>query len=284
MTYCRNCGNQLEDGLAFCPKCGAKVPEQKKKKGGAGKVISFLAGMVLTAAIAAGMVAMGWMHIGKETPAAQGPGYDTSEEAAMAYAQYLKEGDMDGLLSTCATTSFATHENAQLHYETYKSYSTNFSPLPGGTSFRDHIIAGQQMNGFVDALRTAYIGLSVRDTEFEDEWAQKRMFTIEDDAARLTQVLSNGPDFTAMQIEGAIPLEQYVEIRAAFLKSRLKYQATIGAEDMQAQLIRFTLNGQSYILSLETARYDGRWYNVQPRIHGVNNLHIAPVEAWEQLT
>ena len=28
--FCSKCGNQLDEGVAFCPKCGAKVGETKE--------------------------------------------------------------------------------------------------------------------------------------------------------------------------------------------------------------------------------------------------------------
>ena len=32
MKYCKECGNKLKDGYAFCDKCGAKIEEEKKEK------------------------------------------------------------------------------------------------------------------------------------------------------------------------------------------------------------------------------------------------------------
>ena len=32
MAYCIRCGNKVEDGSRFCPKCGAEIPDQTEEK------------------------------------------------------------------------------------------------------------------------------------------------------------------------------------------------------------------------------------------------------------
>lgn len=32
MAYCIRCGNKVEDGSRFCPKCGAEIPDQTEQK------------------------------------------------------------------------------------------------------------------------------------------------------------------------------------------------------------------------------------------------------------
>lgn len=54
--YCQYCGKQIDDGSAFCPYCGRKLPRQpKKKRNGFGK-IAILIALVLVVAIAAMIV------------------------------------------------------------------------------------------------------------------------------------------------------------------------------------------------------------------------------------
>lgn len=70
--YCQNCGTQVEDGAAFCPKCGKKMEEtlekvavpmeekvQKKKKGGRLKYVLIAAGVFLAACIGLSMCGTG---------------------------------------------------------------------------------------------------------------------------------------------------------------------------------------------------------------------------------
>ena len=208
MAYCRNCGHPLDPSIKHCPKCGSANPEYAKpKKKGAGNLLFFLLGIVLSAGILAGVIAAGWLTIGntigkKENKASkvEGAGYNTPEEAVKAYAQYLKAGDLDGLLSTCAIESYASHLRAEIYYEMYSGFMAN-SSLPPGTDLRNRIDAEQQRESFIKSLRDAYVNYAIRGTEYEEQMNSTHMLMIQEgETGRFIEIMSNEIPFDSMEI------------------------------------------------------------------------------------
>ena len=155
MAFCEYCGAQLSDGALVCSVCGrgtqpqevptgsapaqpqaapswgAQVPPpmaapyppkaSKPSGNGSGRILFLLLGVALAGVAVAVLLAAGVLQFrsGAEPTAVkvEGPGYTSAEEAARAYAEALKAGDLNAMLSTFAVESYVEHFDMAAYIE-----------------------------------------------------------------------------------------------------------------------------------------------------------------------
>jgi hypothetical protein len=138
--YCSKCGSAVNGNQKYCPSCG-------EKKRGVLRYVLF--GAVPFAVIAVVVVLLFTFGVFSQnqpqvqgqsggTRIVEGPGYKTPEDAATAYLEALKSGDLDAALATFAVESYA--ENADLKsyirlIEQYSPLGHNGMPLPNTGDF-----------------------------------------------------------------------------------------------------------------------------------------------------
>ena len=117
MITCIKCGTSVDESAKFCPSCGTRIKKKPKKntKG----IIFLLFGILIGAVTACTLMIL--LNNPKKTKM-EGAGYKTPEDAVMAYAEYLKNGDMEGMISTFAVESYVEHFDMRAHLEYYDSY------------------------------------------------------------------------------------------------------------------------------------------------------------------
>ena len=99
------------------------APEPRKK--GSGRFLFLLIGLVVGVCTTAAVVLVLTQIKGGfgKTVKLEGEGYDTPEEAVTAYAEYLKAGDFDGIVSTFAMESREEYFNLEEFYERINMFS-----------------------------------------------------------------------------------------------------------------------------------------------------------------
>ena len=92
-------------------------------KKSAGKVLFLLFGLIIGGAITGTVLfALGLLKFGNPKTV-EGKGYDSAEEAVIAYAEYLKDGDMDGVISTFAMESLFEDYDIKENFKYTNAYN-----------------------------------------------------------------------------------------------------------------------------------------------------------------
>lgn len=299
MNFCEHCGAQIPDGALVCPACGRGTQSQppqpqaqpqwaqqpqppqspKAPKGNwGGRILFLLLGLVFAGAITAALLAAGVLQFRSgAAPAAaakvEGPGYASAEEAALAYAEALKAGDMDAMLATFAVESYATHLDRAAFilsmgvvYPTFGALNAPMPPADQGLALALNL-EGRRIQ-IVQSFYYQYMNCLLHNTAYEDSFIRVTPLAEPEDVSALMELLQRNPGFSDMTIGATRSPEDLLD--AERLESYLEHDQTImdrqieqyGAQDMQDVCLELTIDGEDYYLFVLAVRYDGKWYNL----------------------
>ncbi|SCX87448.1 Predicted nucleic acid-binding protein, contains Zn-ribbon domain [Lachnospiraceae bacterium XPB1003] len=280
MSICVKCGTAIEENMNFCTNCGKTVAQDRPKKS-KGKIpflfLGMLLGVVITGIIFAAIVKL---KNGNEKTI-EGKGYDTPEEAVTAYANYLKESDIDGMISTFAVESFFDNYNAEKHLE----YRNSLILMTGNEYSRwQPVICDSKQSRMVNLEgRRSYISNQIyleylqanlnnidEDTFSGFDIALNTPLSLNDDFSIDDAMifLENDPKLNTIEIGEVIENDDIwddpTEIEEDYKK---RYKKFLGAEDIESVCLEIEIDGKDYLLFMETVCYNGKWYNLR-----TNNL------------
>lgn len=212
----------------------------------------------------------------------EGNGFDTPEEAVLAFMEALKKGDVTGILSTFAVETFVDNCDMKVVFEGLKSYTpTSFLPLLNTDEYTRDINLIYRQKKITDNLINMYLTVvldgwedaasdylrPVKDSEYADinelisdmestDW-MGLLAELNVDAAnvyRPEEALAYKPEEKFDNINKGIAdkIEESISRRRAYF----------GCDDSTVRVVDVTIDGVDYFLCMEVACYDGRWYNV----------------------
>ena len=120
--------NKEQGGLFSSEKMGIIMESQNlnttnQNKKGFGKAAFLLIGLVIGIALTSILSYFLLMKNPKNTSEKlEGTGYDSPEKAVEAYVNYLKEGNLKGIISTFAVESYVDNYDMTEHYKYYQSF------------------------------------------------------------------------------------------------------------------------------------------------------------------
>ena len=274
MANCLTCGARLPKGSAFCNVCGSPVPASAQEKPRRPlRLLSLLLGAALPILIALVLLFTGVLPIAAPAPTAeparlQGEGYDTPEAALQAYLDFLRQGDLDGMLSVFALESHASQMDfaASIEYSPYNLTTGNYSsgPLPPVSD----TARAFNLEGFRSAaardLYQQYLYFMLRGTEYLNSSYQYFPSSKTETAEReaLAAALDREVSFSELQFLGFVESEPYFTDRQAesFRRYQTRQLAAAGAEELRELSAEIRLDGEDFVLFFTLARYEGRWY------------------------
>ena len=312
--YCHQCGNQIPDSAPFCPYCGTplllranraqerlegyeqpvrtntdrkagqKQAKKQKKPAGSRKGLPgwlmLIIGVVAAVALVTGLVFGGIMNIrGINTPSSkvEGKGFDSPEEAVIAYAEALKAQDFDQLLSTYAVESLCDNFDTKKYIEWREAYTFSDYKLYPITPTDNLLIKKEnvekckltilnkfnyQMLTLANAASGGRLDAVVSDeTIYFEDSSQDRS-----EMSDLLRDLQNLPDFSTMEIGeivyGEVLTDNY--LKSTNIEYMIKKADSYGAEGIKSMALTFSVDGMKCILCMDTIRYNGKWYNLVP--------------------
>ncbi len=204
------------------------------------------------------------------SPATASKGFDTPEDAIESFVGYLKAGDYDGTLSTCAINSMASGFD-------YKKYAERLSVLP------PIAMAGMPSDY---AQYVKYNALKNTLTVMNQMIAFTVSFSLSEDNSGIingmTTMLEDG-QFPDGLIEDLNPdiLEslEIVDIAKTSLhdtptnrENQKKQAETYGADDIQFRSVLYKYMGSYYVGGFTLIEYNGRWQvqNMSDPIAGIS--------------
>ena len=201
----------------------------------------------------------------------EGNGYDTPEEAVLAYLDALDRGDVAGMLSTFAIESYAEHMDSRLFTQYRRQYTPSVSVnyLPREDVYALSLAVQARYGGLAVSLlaNEAYQlfeadGVLVRTAgeraEFEDRFRQ---------SPALNPV--GNVEFVRWADPVAMTRGQIAHLSGG---RSLPLNAYAGAEDLTERIAEIRIGGRTAYQVMTCARYGGRWYNME---FGGRTLNLA---------
>ena len=195
----------------------------------------------------------------------EGPGYDTPEEAVMAYIDAMNRGDVSGMLSTFAIESYVAYADPVLRlqylgrYQMYNAWST--TPLKDefvrslAVINRGNYIAGLFKQSYLAyALKEDYSAFAKQDTaaaraELEEQF---RASPLNNMAGHVEFVRWVSP---AALTEGKI-------MKPGIGGDTIEMLASAGGDDYTELVAELRINGLPACQAMQCVRYRDRWYNL----------------------
>ncbi len=247
-------------------------PAPAPQKKGSGKalfiIIGLAAGVVLTSLIACVVM----MINSKKTPAkVEGAGYDSPEEAVEAYLNFLKEGDLDGAVSTFAVESCIDHYDMEKYLEWVQyvgitmpfaarqspvlSYDSEFLRELNVESRRAYIL-----NGICNQVISAAF-MHSGEEEVVDRLVSRTMYELEDEDAveHVLDFLETDPRLETIEIGDRLYEEDLLD-SDDLLDTYIKHYKKIWDSDIEMVMYEVEIDGEDYILFMLCVCYDGKWY------------------------
>ena len=298
--FCTGCGGELE-GNATPPisEPNAMDTPSKKKKARTrrGRLAGFLVGFAVATALFAAVLAikMLWTDVRSDTnkpeepgvgvletegatleepdlggsdtegTTLEGPGFETPEEAVLAFLEAMKERDMNGVLATFAMESYVENMDLEAYLESLGVYHYAL-PLPGEGDYVSAINLNLRQSDVTMDLFWQYITLVDPDSPILDGQA----IPLRDCSAQeLLDSLIQGDGtqtLASMEIGEFLKPESFSEHYSdeATQKNFAKRADYFGGEKVQSMVLEVTVNGRAYIFCPDVICYDGTWYLLNP--------------------
>ncbi|MCR4641304.1 MAG: hypothetical protein K5697_04640 [Lachnospiraceae bacterium] len=251
---------------------GASGPEPRKK--GTGRFLFLMIGLVIGVCVTAVIVLVLTQLRGGPGKAAklEGRGYDTPEEAVFTYAQYLKTGDFDGIVSTFAMESYEKNYSVKEHYDRAPTFSPAYvtggqlAVLFGFESELAESINLENRRAYIAAgvMRQSIIAMLERfgDEELSRNYMDGLMYKISDDEERDTVLdfLNTSPGFDGMMIGGYLDASEFDNTYLTGLNIHNKGKEKEWGGDMENVCMELEIDGKDYVLCMTCVCYDGKWY------------------------
>ena len=294
--FCGRCGSKLDESLKLCPTCdyyeinhmleqrrvayeqrrvasgqvGHQNDQGEKKKPKSKKLAIVTVIISLVCCLLLG--AVGYLILGNNEGGKFGfltgersqrtgqveRGFDTPEEAIIAYLEGLRDFDMDKMLSAFAIEVFVENYDFEGNIERIGQY-TPFAELgfPNANELVTSINAERRRGQIVDSIRFQYLALS------REPW--DGMPEIVEDARAFTRGFEadlNRLDFQTMEILGFIPPEAFSDVflDEANQENRARFANVFGVDEIVCLAVVFQLDGQRYIMLPWMGNYDGQWF------------------------
>lgn len=290
--YCRSCGCKLEPEARFCRSCGAPAPEPqpvqpvvqiltpeqpaeqtaRKPSGRWGKFFFGLFAGVLCCAIAVGVFAL-CRKGGAETKL-EGSGFDSPEAAMQAYLDGLLNGDAEKAISSFAIETFTAHFDWKTYAERRSMYLPNsYSPDWFGS---EQVNLAVRFRDAAGALYTQYRLIALADTPYDmQDGIDAVHFDSTNDLENFTREFADDDIRSNMHVEEIMCAEEYPDAdfqeryaSEANTKNREGLRKECGADELCTVFASVSFDGEQYWFAMETACYDGVWYNLSVNGNG----------------
>lgn len=197
----------------------------------------------------------------------EGTGYPTPEEALLAYADALKAGDIDGMLSTFCVETYCERFDTEAYLEELGIVNP-VMPIyvsANGDPFLERLNRETRQDEIVDNIVRQFRTVALLGTEFQELNTGLILKADEVDPGELLALLGDSAPLSSMSVEELVPMEDLIgrsmedEIIAKNVVRRLSWY---GADEMACTALRVQIRGESWLLTMDAVRYGDRWYNV----------------------
>ncbi len=191
----------------------------------------------------------------------EGPGYDTPEDAVLAYIDAMNRGSVTDMLSTFAIESYAEHADQVSNFRRFKSFSmSTVNAMPTYSPYSRELMLYMRYGELVRQLYNHYVEATV-----QTEGAT----IMTPDAASYQELLDKFSNSPVDHWFGNIEFVEWLEpagitpklLLAPIVCNTAYRTMSAGAEDSAVLTAHIRLNGTDAIQSMGCLKYGNRWYN-----------------------
>lgn len=193
----------------------------------------------------------------------EGEGYDTPEEAVLAYIEALNRGDVDDMLATFAMETFADHCDADAYLTRMRSISpVTIYGVPVNGAYSRSLLINARYSQIANVLMHQYMEISA---------SMNGMSVALDDAQTREEMKARFKNSPMNAWEGNTEFVYW--INPALLDEKIVYPmnmansatqtAHYGADDIDWKVALLNLNGTPAVLLMQCVKYGDRWYNAE---------------------
>lgn len=248
------------------------APEPRKK--GSGRFLFLLVGLVIGICATAAIVLVLTQikgGLGKNVKL-EGEGYDTPEEAVTAYAEYLKAGDFEGILSTFAMESYEENYSVEMFYDRLRAFSPGIATggqqlvMLGNDSVLTSSVNLENRRAYISSsvFRQMIVPMAaqVDDEELASTLTSGRTFAIDDDddLETLMEFLNSDPKFENIEIGDFLDESDFDFDFDKALEEYNKHKKKSWGGDIENICMELEIDGDDYILFMTCVCYDDKWY------------------------
>lgn len=199
----------------------------------------------------------------------EGKGYKTSEEAALAYAEALKSGDVDKVISTFAVETYVENYDMEEYLDWVRAYSiAQPMTIPPIDSYTTRVDIINRQSVISRNLGYMYLGYALE----EEITGATMIFNGDpyDDASDLMRDISEEDwldTLSKMEIGEVVQLEDIIDDFAPGIDEDKLYDNLdsqcdyLGCDELVSLAVEVELDGDDYLLFMDVVSYEGKWYN-----------------------
>ena len=284
--FCLKCGKNIDDNAQFCNACGARVSMKSEK---APKTVKnhffpgFLTGVVALILVAAVLFVTGIARFGESKRSGseskmECEGFSSPEDAVTEYIEALKSKDLNKMISCFAVESYVENFDFQTALEKYRVFQplNPSSQWPEIGDFSEAMNVKKREVSVLDTITKQYIVLATNglpDTtlysmnDYSDYYEFMSDFVSSRGENNLSEI-SFGKKFISWEQAVQNDSEKYFNDRlsASF------------ADDLVPVFAEIEIDDSNYIIAMNVAEYDGRWYLFEPNIAVDSYMYSGIVE------
>lgn len=191
----------------------------------------------------------------------EGAGYDSPEDAVLAYVDALNRGDVDDMLATFALETFADHCDTDAYLVRLQTINpVTIYGVPVNGAYSRSLLINARRAQIANVLMQQYMEISAA--------LNGSVVELRDDESRLEMEarFQNSP---ANAWEGSVQFVNW--INPALVDEKIAYPMNLlngavqaayyGADDVDWKIAHLTLNGANGVLFMQCVKYGDRWYN-----------------------
>ena len=197
-------------------------------------------------------------------PRLEGDGYDTPEEAVLAYLDAMNNADVYGMLATFAHESYAEHFDPDLYIQRTNAIwpmgMANMTPITD--TYSADLVLYSRYSNIASNLLTQY-------TQYTDPLYGETRAPMNQEAIDTHRQMYEQSFLHDMQ--GHVTFVEWIDpaliTHGTFIQpvnrcNIARQYAFAGADDLANMVAHFQINGTDVLQFMTCARYEGRWYNL----------------------
>ena len=207
----------------------------------------------------------------------EGAGFDSPDDAVLAYLDAMRHGDVNKMISTFAIESLVDNYNIVADFERTNTYTTNNTyPFQGDDAYTRSILLFKRQAQLNHTLMCQYFNLNIKDPSIIgyqmnssafDEFGYDTPEEFFDDLTNpdwmdILADMTYGAPLTQEQLHDILP-DRYWEDMDRIEQNIEQKKAIFGYDDYASVAVKVHFNENDYYFFMDVACYNGKWYNFE---------------------
>ena len=196
----------------------------------------------------------------------EGEGYESPEEAVVAYLEAMKNSDLEGMLATFAIETYVAEMDAQADLARMGSFQPGYGMrLPLGGDYQRQVAVAARYGQLAENL--AYQWMLYSWPEGYEEFGHLVFLSEDGDAEAFLTGLAENDAAARWQEMEVVEFVGPAELSDMYLsevnQQNIARQAAIyGCDEIVSVVAKLDIGGEEWYQCMDVACYGGKWYNL----------------------